>query len=160
MAGVGEAVAAADDCGRGSESRATRDQEHDQDLVLDGFDGLGSREDLSGHHARQGDQPTRRHRIDDGGECGTQRRAADGPQRLVSRRAEREARLDRRALSGQARSQGVEPEGHAVIVLPSTMPRSGSAKRGWYQGSGLTCTHSAKTVTSVAATSMQLVPRP
>ena len=46
------------------------------------------------------------------------------------------------------------------MVLPRTMPSSGRAYCGWYQGSGLTEVVRAKSVMVTAAISMQLVPRP
>ena len=46
------------------------------------------------------------------------------------------------------------------MVLPSTMPNSGSAKRASYQGSGRMATVRAKSVTSMPAAMTLPVPRP
>ncbi len=56
MTVIGEQASASQYGSQSSKAGATRDQEHDQQLIFDRIDRLDAGEDLAGHHPRQGNE--------------------------------------------------------------------------------------------------------
>jgi len=75
--------------------------------------GLGSAEDLAGHHPGDAHQPDRAHGIQDGGHSGSDGLAGDVPGRLTPGGAQSEQRLDGVAVLLEGGQSLIQPKAYA-----------------------------------------------
>ena len=92
--------------------RARSDHEHDQDLVGHRIEGVGAREDLARHHARQAHQADHGHGVQDRHHARAQGVAEPWKGGFPERHAQRQAPVDRSPLAVETDKQPVEAQAH------------------------------------------------
>lgn len=124
---IGQKASASRHGGERPQSRPAGDQEHDQELILDGVDRFDACKDLTGHHPRQRDKADRSHAVHDWREAASQCVPQDRQQRLIPGTAKSKASFDGGSFAHQCIRQHVQAQAYSLMVLPRIMPNNGSA---------------------------------